>query len=195
MKKYAIVGSHGVGKTCLAGELYLKACEEIKNKQIKILSEVVRGCPFPINDKSSVDGGHWIVTEQISQELKAKAEKIDVLLCDRSAIDPVMYLFAGNRFNILSFRALYDFARSWLMTYDKIIFIKASEQILLNDDGFRDTDKKFQMLVDTRFETFLYSYRLEFAKDIMTVYEEDLKNDPSKDTIEDVYNFLFWNVE
>ena len=193
MKKYAVIGSHGVGKTVLTGELFLRSIEEFKNKNIKILGEVVRHCPFPINDKSSVDGGHWIVTTQIAHELKAKAEGADILLCDRAAIDPIMYLFAGNRFSILSFRALYDFARSWLMTYDKVIFIKSSHQIPLDADGFRDTDKKFQMLVDARFETFLHSYQIEFAKDIMTVHEGDLKFDSPEKTFDDIYNFLFWN--
>ena len=195
MKKYAIVGSHGVGKTWLVNRLFKEASEEITCRKIDLVSEVVRDCPFPINDKSSVDGGHWIVTEQISRELEAKSKGTDILICDRCAIDPVMYLFAGNRFSIHHFRALYDLAKDWIKTYDRIVYIEADWNLNIKDDGFRDTEKKFQMLVDERFKNFFGDYRIDYLKDIIRVNSLELIEERPEALFKEIYQYLFWSEE
>lgn len=193
MKKYAIVGSHGVGKTWLVNKLYHEASREITCKKVGFIHEVVRNCPFPVNDKSSIDGGHWIVTEQINRELEAKATNADILLCDRCAIDPIMYLFAGNRFSIHLFRALYDLAKDWIKTYDKIIYIEADWNLQIKEDGFRDTDKKFQMLVDERFKTFFNDYRIDYLKDIIKINSLELIEQRPEQLFKEIYQYLFWS--
>ena len=92
--KIAVIGTHGVGKTTL---VHMLATYAIRNaKKVSIIEEVVRDCPFPINDKSTIDWAYWLVTEQISRELSSEARKQDLIVCDRSAIDPVMYLNSHN---------------------------------------------------------------------------------------------------
>lgn len=151
--KIAIIGTHGVGKTTLA---HMLASYSMRNgKNTKVITEVVRDCPFPINDKSSVEGGYWISSEQIARELKAQAQNYSVIICDRSAIDPVMYLHAHDYEN--NCRILYEYCSCWMHTYDAIIWVRPDKDHVIIGDGFRDTDTKFQKEVDLQFEKYVHS--------------------------------------
>ncbi|MBE3085588.1 MAG: ATP-binding protein [Bacteroidetes bacterium] len=171
--KIAIIGTHGIGKTTLT---YLIAAEGKKRgKNVNTVSEVARSCPFPLNDKFDVDGAQWIISSQINRELTAKAEKYDVLVCDRSAYDPICYLQSGDHPQ-KSYEKLRWYAEEWLKTYDKIVFVQPSE-IPLQDDGVRSLDEAFQMDVHERFAVLSMSirqYKLEIvmAEDIFGVTDE-----------------------
>jgi hypothetical protein len=196
MKKYAIIGSHGVGKTSLCEKLWAKSTEMSESK-CGVMGEVVRHCPFEINEHSSINGGHWIVTEQISRELgvlalKSRQERTDILLCDRSVIDPIMYLEAGNRFPKREFQTLREYAHSWMKTYDKVVFIKADRENQLKSDGFRSTDKEFQMLVDTEFCKYVEKYGKYYLNNMLTIESKDLFYDGGE-TLYNVYEYLFWS--
>jgi nicotinamide riboside kinase len=165
--KIAVIGTHGVGKTTL---VHIIAAHLLKQgKSTCVVDEVVRDCPFPINERSTVDGGYWIVTEQISRELTAEAKKYEFIVCDRSAIDPVMYLNAHD------FKQHYcdlkDFAMKWMQTYDLIIYVKPMDNSKIMGDGFRDTNKRFQEKVDDEFNLCIDSLFLSYLK--MNIYKID----------------------
>lgn len=151
--KIAIIGTHGVGKTTLA---HMVAAYAMRNgKNTTIISEVVRDCPFPINEKSSIEGGYWIASEQIARELKAQAQNYSVIICDRSAIDPVMYLLAHDFEN--DCRILYEYCSCWMHTYDAIIWVRPDKESIIMSDGFRDTNPTFQKEIDLQFEKYIQS--------------------------------------
>lgn len=164
--KIAVIGTHGVGKTTFSHMLTSHLMRQ--GKSAFMVSEVVRECPFPINDKSSVDGGYWIVTEQIARELKAKAQGYEIIVCDRSSIDPVMYLNA--RHFLEHYNDLYEFAHNWMKTYDVIFYIEPA-QGQIKSDGFRDTDKRFQEKVDEEFNLYLNSIFINNLK--TNIYKVD----------------------
>ena len=149
--KIAIVGTHGIGKTTLAYQIAAQA--KMLGKNAVTLSEVARSCPFPLNDSFTIDGATWIVTSQVNRELSAKADKYDVIVCDRSAYDPICYLQAGE-YSAREFQRLRMFAEEWLKTYDTIIYVYPVESIL-KDDGVRDLNKDFQMSVDVKFKKYI----------------------------------------
>lgn len=159
-KKIAIIGTHGIGKSTLAynlatffKELSFNCC---------VINEVVRDCPFPINDNFGLEGAHWIITTQIQRELQAIASKYNMIICDRSSIDPIMYLKAkyvhGHKYTSLE-----RYAEDWLNTYDSIIFIVPSEEELV-DDGVRHLEKRFQMNVHKFFYTWVQELTYVFLK-------------------------------
>ena len=147
--KIAILGTHGVGKTTLATQLFTYCTRTGKN--VRFIQEVVRDCPFGLHEKQSVETVSWIVSKQIGYELDAKARGADVIICDRSAMDPVMYLYAQVGVRVDEYaQNLSDLAHSWLNTYDVLIYVRPSDGPIL-EDGFRSTDLAFQKAVDCEF--------------------------------------------
>ena len=74
--KVAVIGTHCTGKTKLCSQLveFLKS----KGRSVVFVPEMVRKCPLPVNEKTSVKAQEWIVLNQIEEEKKAKMHK---LLC------------------------------------------------------------------------------------------------------------------
>jgi broad-specificity NMP kinase len=70
MKKIAITGTHGVGKTTLTHQL----CVALKEKNVNatIVEEKARSCPFPVNEAATTDTEIWMVHSQICAELQSK---------------------------------------------------------------------------------------------------------------------------
>ena len=145
--KIAIIGTHGTGKTTLAYLLAAKAQE--KGFSTKIVHEVARTCPFPLNENFDTDGAHWIISTQVKRELSCKAEKTQCIICDRSTIDPICYLKALNN-PTFNYEGLQNFAEEWMKTYDYIIFVTPTGEEL-EFDGVRCMDNQFQYDVHEQF--------------------------------------------
>lgn len=150
--KYAIIGTHGVGKTTLA----YKMAAEIKSrgKNVKIINETARSCPFPLNDAFSKEGALWIFHSHIKKELEA-ARNFEFVVCDRSCLDSFMYAEAAGLFSTESVtESLYaarKCALNWMSTYGSIIYVK-SDGTSIQEDGMRSTDAKFQTTVEYCFD-------------------------------------------
>lgn len=142
--KIAIVGTHGTGKSTLS---YLMASHYKKQGQnVKIIQEVARSCPFPINHGMTGEAAKWIYYEHARKELEAVA-KHDVVIGDRSVFDSFIYALY---FNLLeSIKDLKVVAFYQLETYDKIIFVRPD--ITIQTDGIRSIDPEFQNGVDQIF--------------------------------------------
>jgi thymidylate kinase len=148
----AIIGTHGTGKSTLS---YLLATHyKQQGKNVKVIQETARNCPFPLNDKMTIDTCLWIYHEHSKKELEAKSRH-DVVICDRSFYDSFVYMNAkyeesgmNNKFQISPY--LLAYARTELRDkYDKVIFCKPDMPLI--SDGVRSADKKFQHRIDSRF--------------------------------------------
>jgi len=142
-----ILGTHGAGKSTLT---YLLASHYKKiGKNVKIIQEVARDCPFPINERMTSKTCFWIYYQQCLKEMEAR-EKYDIIICDRSCVDSFFYaeyfcLFDRNLNNLKTV------AKSQLAhSYDKVIFIRPDIPII--GDGVRSVDQEFQMAIDEIFE-------------------------------------------
>lgn len=161
--KIGILGTHGVGKTTLATKFFSYCTERSKN--VRIIHEVVRDCPFGLHDNQSVDTVSWITTKQIGLELDAKAKGADIIICDRTSIDPMMYLYAKVGVNIDAYaQSLSEMAHSWLGTYDTLIFVRPTNREIV-PDGFRDVNKSFQNAVDLEFSISIAEYTEKYPTD------------------------------
>ena len=152
MKKIAIIGTHGVGKTTLCNALV--DCLKKKNKCVELLGEVVRDCPYPIHEKQTYEAAEWISFNQVMREREKERSKIDYLICDRSAFDPLPYLgvFRDKMapYNMELHHSLWAYTRAYLKTYYKLVLVSPSDEII-DSDGFRHTDKETQIKVHTVF--------------------------------------------
>lgn len=140
MKKLiAVTGTHGAGKTTLT---YLMAAYyKSKGKNVKIVQEVARTCPFPINHNMTMDTAKWIYHEHCRKELEAQKDH-EIVICDRTFFDSFIY---AEYFKLIE----KYYVTKDNIKYDKIFFVRPHGKI--QDDGVRSTDEKFQEAIDLLF--------------------------------------------
>lgn len=199
MKKVAIVGAHGIGKTTLAKALTERA--NSKGKKAIYLEEMVRSCPYPIHEKQSIEATEWIIFNQILAEHTITAQNPDFIFCDRSCYDPIVYHEIANMPDIDScralmgtFRALKALAACHLREYHSIIFIFPSEKPI-DIDGFRNIDREYRDKISRRFRR---SLRPFFKRPLRSSSNEDpefpvffVKSSFIFNSIDDLMNSIF----
>lgn len=146
--KIAILGTHGTGKTTLS--YHIAAYYKSQGKNVKIIQEVARSCPFPINEKMTIEAAKWIYLEHSRKELEAS--KFSVIIGDRSVFDSFVY---AQYFKITDdvLDRYKKVALAELDHYDRLIFVRPDMQ--LHNDGVRSVDKEFQSSIDEIFESIL----------------------------------------
>jgi nicotinamide riboside kinase len=199
MKKIAIIGAHGVGKTTLCKMIADHAIAQ-HARSVKVIGEVARACPFPINNGMCYDSAEWIILTQILKEKESAFEKrvtnskhrkpssIDLLICDRSSYDPQIYF---RILNTKPFRSnkVFALAMSHLWTYDYFVYVSPSGKVI-EDDGIRDTSMQLQ-----------YKIHREFIRDIetlpainkkmMKITSDDIFSPFSPQLLEEIYSCIF----
>ena len=143
MFKVALVGTHGVNKTTIAYEL--AGALKRKGKTVELLTEIARECPFPLNEQATREAYQWIIARQVQLEIE-KSPRADVLVCDRSVLDNFAYYVRRYSNRGQEAEGLAAFCRSWMETYDLLVRLPIAEP--LASDGFRSTDKDFQLEID-----------------------------------------------
>lgn len=144
MKKIGIVGTHGTGKTTLAFDLALKYKRENPSLNVKMIAEVARQCPYPINEATTRRSQRWIWAAQMVAELEGM--KNDVLVCDRTLLDNLAYSKKLGFDHILD-----DFLKisiRWMPTYEKVYWLRPNINFVCADDNVRSTDIDFQKQID-----------------------------------------------
>lgn len=149
--KFALIGTHATGKTTKVYEVTTKLKK--RGYSVEMITEVIRSCPqhLSINKKTTKKSQRWITSKQIIEEIEKDKPHIDIIISDRSVIDPIIYAKANN---IKNLKMLNVIVKEWVETYDKLFYLEKNEK-LLQDDGFRSVDKKFWSKVDTVFKEFL----------------------------------------
>ena len=153
--KIALIGTHGIGKTTLAHDIMTR----LKKRGIDagFLSEIVRECPFPVNENTTRKSQLWIMLMQIIKELEFE-ERYGVLICDRSVLDS--YCYYAKKFG--KSEVLEPLIKKHLETYALIIKVPLRDGFL-KDDKFRSTDKKFQKDIDEKMDGLLKKFGVNFA--------------------------------
>lgn len=156
MKKIGIMGTHGTGKTTLAFDLALKYKKENPHQNVKIMTEVVRKCPYPINEASTQRSQRWIWAAQMVAEIDGMMN--DILVCDRTILDNLAYSK-----NLGFDHILLDFMEasvSWMLTYEKIYWLRPNNNFMCADDNIRSTDVNFQKNIDKILERWIKRFNL-----------------------------------
>ncbi|MCE5319440.1 MAG: ATP-binding protein [Parachlamydia sp.] len=149
--KIAILGTHGIGKSTFAAQMFAHASRVGQNA--RLIHEVARNCPFPLNDGFTSESAIWIMCEHIRLELDALSRKAKFIICDRSALDPMVYLVNKLGWEIENTN-IFKFAKEWLNSYDMLIHIRPSSEEIISD-GIRSPDPKFRKEINTLFSELL----------------------------------------
>lgn len=150
--KIAFIGSHGVGKTTLCFDLASRL--KRLGLGVDIVKEVVRGCPLPINQDTTLEAQAWIMHTQIAEEI-ASAALYEAVICDRSVLDNYAYLV-----HKMGRRQEYDLLTSrWIPTYSGLFKVPVLDAPAF--DGMRDVSGTFQREIDDVIETLLEVFGVE----------------------------------
>jgi len=156
MRKIALIGTHGTGKTTLAHEL----TAESKKRGIhtEFLGELARECPLPINEKQTKEASEWIIYNQHIREIEFTG-KCDVLICDRSVLDGYVY-----RYNLFGRDPLLEeFVKAKAKEYEYLIKVPVREKRLVAD-GIRSVNPEFQKEIDRLFNYLLIDLKIPFIE-------------------------------
>ncbi len=161
--KIGLCGTHGSGKTTKAKELYDRFVDD--NKTTYVVQEVARSCPHALG---TVEAQEWIWDRQISQEMYAMSLDVDVVICDRTVMDNLMYyrdiiensigFDSINPVTAVRWWDLYYAAIAWMPTYTQVIRLPLNLEWLQADDPIRPKDVAYALRIDALFDRFVQPY-------------------------------------
>jgi nicotinamide riboside kinase len=152
MVKVAIIGAHGTFKTTLI--YFLAGVLKAKGKNVGIIKEVARTCPYFNKEHGSVLAQNWILLTQAQLEREAQ-DKYDFVLCDRSLVDNFIYAeeaYEKEQQELPSWVEPFVLHNS--KSYNFLFKTVISPQGLIQD-GVRSTDSDWQKLVDMKLKYYL----------------------------------------
>jgi len=156
--KIALSGTHCSGKTTLAKTLEKKLAKN--NYKVSCGLEVVRDCPFPVNEQGSGQAQIWIMLTQILTELQL--ESAEVVILDRCVFDHLAYakwLYERKRLSQNELAFLKSIAESWSKTHPYNV-IATLDPLPLTSDGFRSVNTRYQKQI----QVILSKIYVNFAK-------------------------------
>ena len=166
MKLIAITGTHGTGKTTMSFQLAAEYKRQGAN--VKVIQEVARTCPFPLNKDMTTETALWIYHEHRRQELEA-AKTHEVVICDRTCFDSFVYA------EVLSLQVPYHEKRAALRhldRYHKLFFVFPGDKAP-SEDGIRSTDEEFQLALHERFQDYMDSVNGVIFIDSETIFNRE----------------------
>lgn len=146
--RIAIIGTHSTGKTELVEKLERILRE--RGKDVRVIKEVARRCPHPLNKQTTLQAQEWILKEHLKEE-EAKAGS-EILISDRCLLDNYIYML--RRFPEKAERFL-ELVLENARFYDFIFKTTLDENKPVEEDGFRDPDPNFRKEIDRLLEKFL----------------------------------------
>ncbi|MBI2148431.1 ATP-binding protein [Candidatus Woesearchaeota archaeon] len=159
IKKVAIIGAHGVGKTGLA--YALAAALTSRSISVELILEIARELRrvepeiVKLDEETTIDSQARILEYQFQREIEAeKLGRCEVIICDRSFDN---YLYMERKFG--SQQKYEEIIINHLKEHPYTLIVKVpviSKEI--KNDGFRNTDYNFQQDIDARIELFLKRY-------------------------------------
>lgn len=160
--KIGLMGSHNTGKTTLGYTI----CSKLKTQHYAVIyvAEVARHIPaqLAVNEGTNFQAQYWILNEQINEEILARLRGARVIVTDRTVIDNYTYAYRAAQVGQISERDLKIMEAKclhWASTYD-FLFHVTIPRSKLEADGFRSTDRQFQIEIDTYLRRILTEWEL-----------------------------------
>lgn len=157
MRKYAVIGTHGVGKTTFVYELAANMKKAGGN--VRVVNEQARCSPFPLNENFNIESAQWIICKHIQEELEALHQGFDICVSDRTPMDTIMYCRAAG-FHEKHIRPLDELADYWMKGYEKLVFMMASNENY-DMDSRRSKSKSLRQQVEKLYLSYIANFMPE----------------------------------
>ncbi|MDA8243377.1 MAG: ATP-binding protein, partial [Elusimicrobia bacterium] len=157
--KISLISTHGTGKTTLCYEV----AAELKKRglKVKVFSELAATAfeqGIPINENTTLPAQMYIMMQHITEELRGTLRGYQVVVCDRSVFDNLVYLERRCGEN----PALRDFLRAYAGTFPYDVIYKLPMVGELVDDGIRDAKSEdFRRDIFERLNSLLEEFNIE----------------------------------
>lgn len=160
------MGSHGTGKS--SGSAYLASLlkRQYPEKSVIVLEENVRKVSRVLEGAMNTpEFQKLVITDQIVREIEATSLH-DIVICDRSTIDPVVY---GAVLSEVPSAVYMDLAIDNMTTYNKIFFVRPDnyQQAIVND-SFRLMNLNTRNEVDEAFASWLSEHVQKNISEVRT---------------------------
>ncbi len=161
MIKVTVTGVQGSGKTTLAEAL---AEEAVRcGYTVEVVEEAARNSPLPINEDATVLSQNYLFAEQLRHETIAEHNDCDIVICDRSILDCMVYyasmLKTHPEYNHTYFYPLLLLAQTHMTTYDLVARLPLNINRINNAvDDVRSKDIDFANVIDALFDYYIDPY-------------------------------------
>jgi len=169
MKRIAVFGTHGSAKTTLVYKL--AAYFKMQDKNVTVIHETARQCPFPINTDVVYQTTLHVVTSQLKKELEADAEGFEICISDRTASDAFVYINHLQRDNEYT-QQLEKFCMHWLKQYDMLIYLEPTEGFEITNDGTRACDVSYQKAIRDDFRLLVDDMKKMYGENLRLIETE-----------------------
>lgn len=149
MKKILITGVFGTGKTTLINMIENRL--KTLNKNVKVISEVARECPFKLNHEQNTFSTSWLIMRQMENELKYANENYDFIIYDRGLPDIIAHtkiVLRNDKNDLLFYKKLEDLGKVSLDNFDYIFLSKRSDKYIIQEDEIRVDDIDYQKILE-----------------------------------------------
>jgi len=196
MKRIAVFGTHGAAKTTLVYKL--AAFYKMNDKNVTVIHETARQCPFPINDKTVYQTTLYVVSSQLKKELEAEAEGFEIAISDRTLSDAFIYINFLKRDNNLT-KSLQDFCLEWIKQYDMLVYLEPTPGFTITKDGKRACDASYQIAIRDEFRDLVAIVEQKYLKNTIKIIKaesDQIFNEPKcKTLLKEINASLFATVK
>jgi thymidylate kinase len=150
--KIGLMGSHDTGKTTIGFTI----CGKLKTRHynVEFVQEIARHIPSQliVNKGTNFYTQYWILNQQINEEILAILRGANMIVTDRTVVDNYAYAFRASQSHIKQvseddLKIMEAKCLHWVKTYDFLFYVPIPEK-KMEDDGFRSTEKQFQLEID-----------------------------------------------
>lgn len=149
------------GKSTMAYSL----CSFLKKlgKNVVVLNELARECPFDINQKAEDKTHIWLATKQVTKELEY-SDLYEYVITDRSVLDAFAYGSVLANDKNWSFKKLEPYLVEHIKNNYKCLYILEPRAFNFNvEDGVRDTNETFRLEVHKALVDILEKNKIEYT--------------------------------
>ncbi|MDP3918361.1 MAG: ATP-binding protein [Nanoarchaeota archaeon] len=159
--KIALIGAHGTFKTTLI--YFLAGVLKAKGKNVGIIREVTRACPYFKTSHGNILAQNWILLTQAQWE-REFMDKYDYVLCDRSLIDNYIYTKEAYEKEGQDLPGWIEpFVLHHEQTYNFLFKTPISPFGLIND-GVRSTNLEWQQEIEQKLKSFLREQDIKYIE-------------------------------
>ena len=148
--KIGLCGTMSVGKTTLVNAL--QELEQFKGYEFATeRSKYLSGLGIPLNTDSTLKGQTVFLAERCAELIQ------DNIITDRTVIDVMAFTENAKSIDYKDKEFFSEYARNFIGEYDYIFYV-SPEGVDIEDNGIRETDANYRILIDDSITHILRSF-------------------------------------